>query len=49
MNQKGYGNKQSWSDLRYYAGICLPGGIEENHKNLSEYPVSRSRFEPGNF
>jgi hypothetical protein len=31
MNWKGYGRKQSWSNLRYYPSI-LPRGTKENHK-----------------
>jgi hypothetical protein len=32
---KGYGGKQSWPKLRYYAGICLEG-VKKTTENLSQ-------------
>jgi hypothetical protein len=46
MNWKGYGRKQSWSNLRNYPGICLEG-LAKTTKNLSGQPVSGTRCKPG--
>jgi hypothetical protein len=45
-NWKGCGRKQSWSNLRYYPGICLEGLRKTTNKPQS---VTRLRFEPGRY
>jgi hypothetical protein len=35
MNQKGYGRKWPWPNLRYYPGICLEA-LRKTMKNLSQ-------------
>jgi hypothetical protein len=35
MNWKGYGRKRSWTNLRYYPGICLEG-MWKTTKNLGQ-------------
>jgi hypothetical protein len=42
MNWKGRGEKRSWSNLRYYPGICQEE-LKQTTKILSQYSRSRSR------
>jgi hypothetical protein len=40
MNGKGFGRKQSWPNLRYYASICLEGVRKTTKKPKSAKPVA---------
>jgi hypothetical protein len=41
-NSKGYGRKRSWSNLRYYPGLCLEG-LRKITKSLSQNIRSSDR------
>jgi hypothetical protein len=45
MNGKGFGRKQSWPNLRYYASICLEGVRKTTKKTKSAKPVAGATWD----